>query len=110
MLDLAGIKKHIMLGKSGVMPDKPLDLGVDLFDAPHVHLAFIGKFKGKNGVREHLVPVVSELMSGVEIRWCIEKLIEVCESEGHISGPAFGRADMDQSHPWQSMMMHCIPS
>jgi len=93
MLDLASIRKHIMLGKSGVMPDKPLDLGVDLFDAPHVLLAFVGKFKGENGVREHLVPVASESISSVDIRWWIEKLIEVRESERHISGPAFGRAD-----------------
>ena len=93
MLDLAGIRKHIMLGKHGTMPDKPLDLGTDLFDAPHVYLALIGKFKGENGVREHLVPVASESLSGLETRWWIEKLIEVQESEGHIAGPAFGRPD-----------------
>ena len=93
MLDLAGIRKHIMLGKHGTMPDKPLDLGTDLFDAPHVYLALIGKFKGENGVREHLVPVASESLSGLETRWWIEKLIEVRESEGHVAGPAFGRPD-----------------
>ena len=49
MLDLAGIRKHIMLGKHGSMPDKPLEMGTDLFGAPHVYLALIGKFKGENG-------------------------------------------------------------
>ena len=93
MLNLAGIRKHIMLGKHGTMPDKPLDLGTDLFDAPHVYLALIGKFKGENGVREHLVPVASTSLSGLETRWWIEKLIEVREREGHIDGPAFGRPD-----------------
>jgi len=93
MLDLAGIRKHIMLGKHGIMPDNPLHVGTDLFDAPHVYLALIGKFKGENGVREHLVPVASKSLSGLETRWWVEKLIEVRESEGHIGGPAFGRPD-----------------
>ena len=90
MMDLEGLIKHLHLGKHGVMPEKPLDRGTDLFDAPHVHLAMIGKFKGENGVREHLVPVASESMSGLKVRWWIEKLIEIRESEGCTSGPAFG--------------------
>ena len=92
MLDLAGLREHIDLGRDGVMPDKPMDLGTDLFDAPHVHIALIGKFKGENGVREHLVPVASESKSGLQTRWWLEKLIEVREQEGCISGPAFGDA------------------
>ena len=44
-------------------------------------------------MREHLVPVASESLSGLQTRWWIEKLIEVRASEGHTSGPAFGRAD-----------------
>ena len=50
MLDLAGIRAHIEEGRQGVMPDSPLDDGVDLFDAPHVYLAMIDKFKGDTGV------------------------------------------------------------
>ena len=47
MLDLTDIGKHIMLGKQGTMPDKPLDLGTDLFDAPHVYLSsFDQKIQG----------------------------------------------------------------
>jgi len=51
MLDLTGIREHIVLGRNGVMLDKPLDLGTDLFDAPRVHLALLGKFKGEHGMR-----------------------------------------------------------
>ena len=55
----------------------PLDVGSDLFDAAHVYLALVGEFKGENGIREHLVPVASESMSGLETRGWIEKLIKV---------------------------------
>ena len=92
-LDLAGIRNHIKAGRDGILPDKPLDPGTDLFNAPYIYIALIGKFKGENGVREHLVPVASESMSGLQPRWWIERLIEVREREGCTSGPAFGNAD-----------------
>ena len=63
-LDLAGIRNHIQAGRDGILPDKPLDPGTDLINAPYIYIALIGKFKGENGVREHLVPVASESMSG----------------------------------------------
>ena len=91
MLDLAGLRAHIHLGRNGTMPEKPLDMGTDLFDAPHVHITLVGKFKGENGIREHMVPVASKTMSGMEVRWWLEKLIEVRQEEGCTSGPAFGQ-------------------
>ncbi|KAL7526261.1 hypothetical protein ACHAXR_001401, partial [Thalassiosira sp. AJA248-18] len=90
MLDLAGIWRHIHKRKHGIMPARPLAKGTDLFNAPHVYLALLGKFKGKTGAREHLVAVCNTYTSGVQARWWIEKLIEVRLSEGCISGPAFG--------------------
>ena len=93
MLDLAGIRTHISKGRNGIMPEKPMDVGTDLFNAPHVYIALLGEFKGENGVREHLVAVASESKSGVDTRWWLEKLIQVREAEGCISGPAFGHAD-----------------
>ena len=59
----------------------------------YIYIALIGKSKGENEVREHLVPVASESMSGLQPRWWIERLIEVWEREGCISGPVFGNAD-----------------
>lgn len=95
MLDLAGIRVHIEEGRQGRMPDSPLDDGVDLFDAPHVYLAMIDQFKGETGVREHLVAVASESKSGIDVRWWLEKLIQVRASENCTTGPAFGNAQGD---------------
>ena len=36
MLDLAGIRKHIMLGKHGTMPEKPLDPSARIIAQPLV--------------------------------------------------------------------------
>ena len=69
MVDLAGIHAHIEEDRQGGMPDSSLDDGVDLFDAPHVYLAMIGKFKGETGVCKHLVAVASESKSGINVRW-----------------------------------------
>ena len=93
MLDLAGLRHYIKVGKNGVMPDKPLEPGTDLFNAPHVLIPLIGKFKGETGVREHLVAVASESRSGLQTRWWLEKLIEVRELEHCTHGPAFGDQD-----------------
>lgn len=93
MLDLAGIRRHIRQGKLGVLPIKPLKEGIDLFNAPFVTLCLLGKFKGENGTREHMIAVASTSRSGIEARWWVEKLIEVRLQEGCTSGPAFGNAD-----------------
>ena len=94
MLDLAGIHAHISKGKNGTWPEgNPLEVGQCLLSAPHVYLALIGEFKGETGVREHLVALASESKSGIQLRWWLEKLIEVREMEGHTSGPAFAKPD-----------------
>ena len=92
MLDLGGIRKHLPRGRDGVLPEKPMKTGVDLANAPHVHLALVGKFKGETGVREHLVAVASTTISGIEVRWWLERLIRVRELEGCTHGPAFGNS------------------
>ena len=93
MLDLMGLKNHIELGRNGIMPEDPLNPGTDLFNAPHVHIALIGKFKGETGIREHLIAVASESMSGLKTRWWLEKLLEVRAQEGSTHGPAFGHSN-----------------
>jgi hypothetical protein len=89
-MDLAGIREFAHLGKNGVTPLQPMKKGTDLTGAPHVFLAFLGKFKGELGFQQHLVAVASCTQSGLEARWWIEKLIEIREAEGCTHGPAFG--------------------
>jgi len=90
MLDLAGIRVHIEEGRQGVILDAPLDDGVDLFDVSHIYLAMIGHFKGKTGVKEHLVAVASDSKLGINVRWWVKKLIQVRAEDNCSSGPAFG--------------------
>ena len=89
-MDLAGIREFAHLGKDGVTPDQPMKKGTDLTKAPHVFLAFLGKFKGELGFQQHLVAVASCTQSGLEARWWVEKLIEIREGESCTHGPAFG--------------------
>ena len=110
MVDLAGIRAHIEEGRQGIMPNSPLEDGVDLFDAPHVYLAMIGQFKGETGVREHLVAVASESKSGINVRWWLEKLIQVRASENCTSGPAFGNAqgEVDKQRDYNEILRHFL--
>jgi hypothetical protein len=41
----------------------------------------------------HLITVANEMMSGLKPGWWLEKLVDVCESEGRCFGPAFASAD-----------------
>lgn len=93
MLDLAGIRRHIEVGRNGVLPANPLRKGVDLFQAPHVVLCLLGVLKGETGAREHMLAVASTSLSGIDVRWWVEKLISVRLAEGCVSGPAFGDAN-----------------
>ena len=90
-MDLAGIREFVHLGRDGITPNCPMKRGTDLTKAPHVFLAFLGKFKGELGYQQHLVAVASCTQSGLEARWWVEKLIDVRQSEGCTHGPAFGR-------------------
>jgi hypothetical protein len=92
-LDLAGLRAHILLGRQGTILAEPLKPGKDLTKAPHVYLMLLGKFKGKQGVRQHMVCLASSTISGIETQWWLEKLVEVREREGKIAGPAFGHLD-----------------
>ena len=76
-LDLAGMHSHIHMGRTGIMPDKPLKIGVNLTTAPHVLVVLFGNFKGETGVHHHMVLLASTTMSGIPLRWWLEKLLEV---------------------------------
>lgn len=92
-MDLAGMLAHIELGRQGTLPPDPMKVGQDLSDAPYVMFTLLGKFKGENGVRQHMICVASHTVSGIETRWWIERLLEVREREGHTNGPMFGHRD-----------------
>ena len=94
--DLAGLKLNIHKGRDGVVPD---NINADSIlseeaahNLPHVPLCLIGNFKGEGGINYHMINVASESMSGLTPRFWVEKLIEVCDSEGRVSGPAFADA------------------
>lgn len=75
MLDLSGLKNYWIQGEN----ETP----------PHVILPLLGKFKGEDSQRYHilLAPVVSN--SGFEVKqWC-NWLIAARNAEGFLNGPAF---------------------
>lgn len=110
MLDLAGIRKHIEKGKRGVIPFKPLAPGTDLSDAPHVCIVLVGRLKRTPQPKTYIMSLASTSRSGVELRWWLEKLIEIRESEGATSGFAFaaqGKQDVDP-HVMNSIFVHYV--
>jgi len=96
-MDLAGLRDHLPRGKDGHVPaglNQNSVLTEEMCrDLPHVTVCLLGKFKGEIGVDHHLIIVASETISGLRPRWWLEKLVDVCESEGRYSGPAFASAD-----------------
>ncbi len=92
------------------MPDKPLKVGVNLTTAPHVLVVLLGNFKGETGVHHHMVSLASTTMSGIPLRWWLEKLLEVQRDKGCTHGPAFGRADGSVSslHEYDGILHHFL--
>jgi hypothetical protein len=96
-LDLAGLRKHINKGRTGVIlmaTDKHTVLSEEVCrNLPHVTICLRGKFKGKTGTDHHMITVANETSSGLRPRWWLERLVEVCELKGRVDGPAFASAD-----------------
>jgi hypothetical protein len=93
MLDLNELRKHIELGKEGTLPKDPMKAGMDLSQAPHIIIPLLGEFKGELGYRYHLMSLASTTSLGIELRWWMEKLIEVRQEENCTTGPGFGHKD-----------------
>jgi hypothetical protein len=93
MLDLNGLRKHLSLGKEGTLPKDPMKVGTDLSQAPHIIIPLLGEFKGELGFRYHLMSLASTTSSGIELRWWMEKLIQVRQEENCTAGPGFGHKD-----------------
>ena len=86
-LDLAGMRKHVTKGRTGVVPAGLSKTSIlteeDCLQLPHVTICLLGKFKGETGVDHHLITVANKTSSGLQARWWMEKLLEVCECEGN---------------------------
>jgi hypothetical protein len=110
LLDLASLRNHIQKGKECVLPDKPLQTGTNLTGMPHVVVVLIGKFKGESGVHHHMLSLASTNMSGIALRWWLEKLIQVWQEEGCVHGPAFGYANGSVAalHKYDGILHHFL--
>ena len=75
MLDLKGLKEFV---KSGIDDE-----------TPHVVIPLLGRFKGEDYERFHILLSPNITDSGFEVRRWIEWLIEAKGSEGLFDGPAF---------------------
>jgi hypothetical protein len=96
-LDLASTRKFLDKGRHGVVPPKVLTKAI-LTDAecnnlPEVCVCLVGKFKGETGENFHSLVLANVTSSGLNVRWWVEKLIAVCESEGQTTGYAFFNPD-----------------
>ena len=96
-LDLAATRAHIHEGENGVVPAnltrKRILIEEELGQLPSVCICLIGKFKGETGERYHSVVLANRSLSGLETRWWIERLLEVCDAEGRSSGFVFSGGD-----------------
>lgn len=80
MVDLKGLLDHLHHGKGD-------SLGPN--EAAHVVIPLLGKFKGEDGARFHLKPLVAVTQSGLRIGDWVEASVRVHQCEGRSSGPAF---------------------
>ena len=92
-MDLAGLRAHLTMGRTGILPSDPMKVGQDRSGIPYIFFMLLGKFKGENGIRQHMICVASITVSGIETRWWVEKLVDIMEKEGQVEGPAFGHRD-----------------
>lgn len=90
--DLGGIRKHLLKGRDGIFPTNPNKAILSEQEAAnlsHVTLCLLGDFKGESGTNYHMMALANMTQLGIPIWWWIEKLVEVAEVEGRITGPAF---------------------
>jgi hypothetical protein len=95
--DLTATRKYLDRGREGVIPKGVLKRALlteaECAQLPEVCVCLVGKFKGENGERHHLLVLANKSISGLETRWWVEKLLEVCGEENRFKGFAFHNAD-----------------
>ena len=77
LLDLAGLREHIHMGRRGTIPHNPVSMGTDLADVPYIFVTLLGEFKGERGIKHHIICVPPCTRSGIQLRWWLEKLVQV---------------------------------
>ena len=73
LLDLAGLRKYLQ----------------DLKDENHVIVPLLGRYKGEQHTRFHLMPLAATTDSGLRVREWLTRLVQVRERQGLVRGPAF---------------------
>jgi hypothetical protein len=69
MMKLAALRKHIHLGKGGIIPMDPMKAGTELSTAPHIIITLLEEFKGELQYKYHLMSLASTTTSGIVLRW-----------------------------------------
>jgi len=77
MMDLLALRKWFPRGRDG-----------EGGHASFVIVPLLGRFKGEQRERQHLLPMASVTRSGIRPRKWLEALIRVRENEGRVDGPA----------------------
>lgn len=97
-MSLAGLRKHLRRGRRGSVPSgysiSSTFTEEEISNLPHVVICLFGEFKAETGTDYHMVIAANVTTSGLEVRWWLEKLVEVCEQEGRKEGPVF----LDEDH------------
>ncbi len=73
LVDLAGLRKYWR----------------ELEGQEHAIVPLLGRYKGEQHSRYHLVPMAVRTNSGLEVKLWIDRLVRVKEEKGHMQGPAF---------------------
>jgi hypothetical protein len=76
LLDLFGLRQNILKGKHD-----PTD--------PHVAAPLLGRLKGEDGERYHMLLMASTTASGLKVREWLERLVLMRERQGLFNRPAF---------------------
>ena len=75
MMDAGALARHINCGKG------------DREENPHAVIPLLGRFKGEDGGRLHLMLVSPYTDSGFEVRKWTEAVITLLSGDGNLSGP-----------------------
>jgi hypothetical protein len=78
-IELGGVRKHFVDGGTSA--------------TPHVMFMLVGRFKGEQGGRHHLMPVAAITGLGLVVRKWMERLLQAKEKRGVVAGFMFTRRD-----------------